>query len=312
MSQLAQDYDINESQKQDLIKLQKKTMMNPVGRVRRPRIRKRDPNHIPRPMNSFLSYRTEMQAVIRKHCPLANHREISKVVAKWWHEASDEEKQVFRNKAEIAKDEHTKMYPDYKFNPKKRKSTSSNKKPKRKTAVAEEESQDKQERQFQENNTERTASVSSFDISPADSTFKTPATFFEEDIKKLDHHPCMQQTNGYDGDIIGYAEGLTYNQTHMTQMHTYTQDERHIGNEYLYQDFVMFSNPSPAVQVTYPYCYDPIMPMVMPSCTACDVAPTSQTLFMPENVYTSLPTTSVISPYLLHPADYWHNSRFFY
>lgn len=207
---------------------------------------------------------------------------------------------------------HYLRYPDYKFNPKKRKSTSSNKKPKRKTAVAEEESQDKQERQFQENNTERTASVSSFDISPADSTFKTPATFFEEDIKKLDHHPCMQQTNGYDGDIIGYAEGLTYNQTHMTQMHTYTQDERHIGNEYLYQDFVMFSNPSPAVQVTYPYCYDPIMPMVMPSCTACDVAPTSQTLFMPENVYTSLPTTSVISPYLLHPADYWHNSRFFY
>ncbi|CEG78913.1 hypothetical protein RMATCC62417_13449 [Rhizopus microsporus] len=312
-----------------MIKLQKKTMMNPVGRVRRPRIRKRDPNHIPRPMNSFLSYRTEMQAVIRKHCPLANHREISKVVAKWWHEASDEEKQVFRNKAEIAKDEHTKMqvsflakhakklmyylrYPDYKFNPKKRKSTSSNKKPERKTAVAEEESQDKQKRQLKEDDTERTTSVSSFDISPADSTFKTPATFFEEDDKKLGHYPCMYQTRDYDGNAIGYAEGPTCNQTHVMQMHTYNQDERHIGNEYLYQDFVMFSNPSPAVHITYPYCYDPIMPMAMPSYTVCDVTPTSQTLLTPENVYTSLPATSVISPYLLHPVDYWHNNRIFY
>lgn len=74
----------------------------------------------PRPLNCFLLYRIEKQKQIVARCPGANHRDISKIIAKWWKEATDEEKQPFREQARIAKQEHRKMYPDYKYTPKKK------------------------------------------------------------------------------------------------------------------------------------------------------------------------------------------------
>ncbi|KAG1460229.1 hypothetical protein G6F46_005691 [Rhizopus delemar] len=73
-----------------------------------------------RPMNSFMIYRLEKQHEIVKECPGANHRDISKIVAKWWKEMPDEEKEPYRQKAERAKEEHQRLYPDYKFSPQKR------------------------------------------------------------------------------------------------------------------------------------------------------------------------------------------------
>lgn len=61
---------------------------------------------IPRPLNCFLIYRLEKQKEIVAKCPTANHRDISKIIAKWWQEASDEEKEPFREKARITKQEH--------------------------------------------------------------------------------------------------------------------------------------------------------------------------------------------------------------
>ncbi|KAI8997009.1 hypothetical protein BDB01DRAFT_862821 [Pilobolus umbonatus] len=76
---------------------------------------------IPRPLNCFLLYRLEKQKEIVAKCAGANHRDISKIIAKWWKEASDEEKKPFREQAKIAKLEHSKLYPDYKYMPKKKK-----------------------------------------------------------------------------------------------------------------------------------------------------------------------------------------------
>lgn len=97
---------LSEDKKQDIIDLQIMTLNSPRGRIRRPRVRKRDPNHVPRPMNSFLSYRTEQQHFIRKYCPGANHREISKIVAKWWHDLDEKDKELYREQATSAKLEH--------------------------------------------------------------------------------------------------------------------------------------------------------------------------------------------------------------
>ncbi|KAG1147319.1 hypothetical protein G6F37_000823 [Rhizopus arrhizus] len=79
-----------------------------------------DDSLIPRPLNCFLLYRIEKQKEIVAKCPGANHRDISKIIAKWWTEATEEEKRPFREQARIAKQEHYKMYPTYKYAPKKK------------------------------------------------------------------------------------------------------------------------------------------------------------------------------------------------
>jgi hypothetical protein len=54
-------------------------------------------------------YRLEKQQEIVKECPGANHRDISKVIAKWWKEMADEEKEHYRQKAELARQEHHRL-----------------------------------------------------------------------------------------------------------------------------------------------------------------------------------------------------------
>ncbi|KAL9555837.1 hypothetical protein MBANPS3_002174 [Mucor bainieri] len=77
-------------------------------------------SQVPRPLNCFLMYRLEKQKEIVAKCPTANHRDISKIIAKWWQDASDEEKEPFREKARLAKEQHNALYPDYKYAPKKK------------------------------------------------------------------------------------------------------------------------------------------------------------------------------------------------
>ena len=96
----------NQDQIEDMLNLHLICQQTPPGRIRRARVRKVDPNHIPRPVNSFMTYRSEKQALIRKFCPTANHREISKMLAKWWHNISSSEKNLFIERAKTAKQVH--------------------------------------------------------------------------------------------------------------------------------------------------------------------------------------------------------------
>ncbi|KAI8884209.1 high mobility group box, partial [Backusella circina FSU 941] len=74
----------------------------------------------PRPLNCFLLYRIDKQRDILAKCEGANHRDISKIIAKWWKEATDEEKAPYVKKAQEEKRKHAKLYPDYKYSPKKK------------------------------------------------------------------------------------------------------------------------------------------------------------------------------------------------
>ncbi|KAI8357308.1 high mobility group box domain-containing protein [Choanephora cucurbitarum] len=64
---------------------------------------------IPRPLNCFLIYRLEKQKEIVAKCAGANHRDISKIIAQWWKNTTDEEKKPYREKARLAKLEHSKL-----------------------------------------------------------------------------------------------------------------------------------------------------------------------------------------------------------
>ncbi|KAI8078057.1 uncharacterized protein B0P05DRAFT_572062 [Gilbertella persicaria] len=75
---------------------------------------------IPRPLNSFMIFRLEKQREILAQCPGANHCDISKIVSKWWSELAPKEKQVYIKQAETNKLNHKKKYPDYKYNPNRR------------------------------------------------------------------------------------------------------------------------------------------------------------------------------------------------
>jgi hypothetical protein len=64
------------------------------------------PAKIPRPLNSFMIFRLEKQREIVDQCPGANHRDISKIISKWWKELSAEDKQKYVAEADKVKMEH--------------------------------------------------------------------------------------------------------------------------------------------------------------------------------------------------------------
>lgn len=64
---------------------------------------------IPRPLNSFMIFRLEKQRDIVEKCPGANHRDISKIISKWWKELGKSEKQWYIAEAEKRKVEHKAM-----------------------------------------------------------------------------------------------------------------------------------------------------------------------------------------------------------
>ncbi|KAG2187417.1 hypothetical protein INT44_005105 [Umbelopsis vinacea] len=80
-------------------------------------------HEIPRPKNCFLSYRTEVASKLVQNGIDSNSRSISKLVANLWKNESEDVKQHFRYIAEQEKLKHQEQYPNYKFNPRKRRSS---------------------------------------------------------------------------------------------------------------------------------------------------------------------------------------------
>ncbi|KAG0930833.1 hypothetical protein G6F57_011460 [Rhizopus arrhizus] len=294
------EYRVNEKQQQDLVDLKTKTMMKPAGRVRHPRIRKKDPNHIPRPVNSFLAYRTEMQAIIRQYCPLANHREISKVVAKWWHEATTEEKQIFKDKAELAKYSHAQKYPHYKFSPKKKKAINNNaKKHPQKPKEGEQEIKEEVEMVFE---------------IPLDKKEKskeqenTLESYYHSCMYPATVDPIMEQNSTLLHHVYLPQEAYCFNYNSIME-----EDRQRRMN--MYQDYVLMDDLNT-------FGCDPIMTTVNTAVTNIgttstgttigtvlpyyDLTPASQPLLTPEPEYPYISfSSSSISPYMLHPVDYW-------
>ncbi|KAJ7102465.1 hypothetical protein B0H15DRAFT_875983 [Mycena belliarum] len=80
--------------------------------------RRRPADHVPRPRNAFMIFRSEFWAKqkINKNVEV-DHRHISRIVGHLWNDLPEDGKMVYRVKAEREKLEHQRLYPGYRFTP---------------------------------------------------------------------------------------------------------------------------------------------------------------------------------------------------
>jgi len=81
-------------------------------------------SHVKRPMNAFMLYRQNMSPLFSKD-GVTNH-EISSLVGQQWQTLSDDEKAPYFLLAEMKKQEHKDLYPNYKYTPNKKDATNTN------------------------------------------------------------------------------------------------------------------------------------------------------------------------------------------
>ena len=101
--------------------------------------RKRDPDHIPRPPNAFMLFRSDFWEKEKNKLTVErDHRMISRIAGLEWNKLSEAQRAPYRSKAERAKQQHAQLYPNYKYTPvfRKEKPTSRRKGAKGHTGVA--------------------------------------------------------------------------------------------------------------------------------------------------------------------------------
>ena len=72
-------------------------------------------DHIARPRNSFIIYRSEKYTELKSNNLIIDGKMISKIIAKMWNEESPEIKNIYALKAQEEKQIHGIKYPDYKY-----------------------------------------------------------------------------------------------------------------------------------------------------------------------------------------------------
>ena len=77
-------------------------------------------NHVKRPLNRFMLYSKMERPNVRRMHPDLNQRNISEMLGKKWKLLSPEEQQEYEKKADELKLVHESQYPDYKYRPKRR------------------------------------------------------------------------------------------------------------------------------------------------------------------------------------------------
>lgn len=80
--------------------------------------RNKNPNHIPRPRNAFMLFRSAFAAAQKISANIEHdNRHITRVIAHCWNSLSEVEKQIWRDKAAAEKVQHAEQYPHYRFRP---------------------------------------------------------------------------------------------------------------------------------------------------------------------------------------------------
>nr|QRL06106.1 MAT1-2-1 [Marssonina coronariae] len=90
------------------------TTTSSSGAVRRPARAE-----IPRPMNCFIIFRTQIQASVARDNPHLSNIHISQIISQMWKTAPAVLVQHYKGLAQKAKEEHALLYPDYAFRPRK-------------------------------------------------------------------------------------------------------------------------------------------------------------------------------------------------
>lgn len=85
---------------------------------KQPHSKKKPDNHIPRPPNAFILFRSSF--IKSQHVSTeveTNHSTLSKIIGLTWQSLPEEQRQVWHTKAKAALDEHKRKFPKYAFRP---------------------------------------------------------------------------------------------------------------------------------------------------------------------------------------------------
>lgn len=82
-----------------------------------PTTRTQKPDRIRRPPNAFILFRTHSFQERKNETGMMKQSMLSKIIGEEWRQLSENEKAVWMQKAEKAKEEHRLRYPDYVFRP---------------------------------------------------------------------------------------------------------------------------------------------------------------------------------------------------
>ncbi|KZV61439.1 high mobility group box, partial [Peniophora sp. CONT] len=80
----------------------------------------------PRPPNAWIIYRTDKLKELKELAkpqpgqPKEKQADLSTKISLMWRNETEEVKKEYERRAERAKAEHARLYPDYKFEPKKK------------------------------------------------------------------------------------------------------------------------------------------------------------------------------------------------
>ncbi|CAG9561290.1 unnamed protein product [Danaus chrysippus] len=77
--------------------------------------------HVKRPMNAFMVFAQAMRRRLSEQRPSLHNAELSKSLGSMWKSLSEMEKLPFVKEAEKLRTQHKREYPDYKYQPRRRK-----------------------------------------------------------------------------------------------------------------------------------------------------------------------------------------------
>lgn len=90
--------------------------MHPLQRA--PQRRKKAPNHIPRPPNAFILFRSSF--IKNRHVSTeveTSHSTLSKIIGLTWKNLPEDERQKWHAQAKVVLDDHRRQFPQYAFRP---------------------------------------------------------------------------------------------------------------------------------------------------------------------------------------------------